>query len=46
MRLKTRQSRPKSLRDEVKLALELEAFQLASRQRVKAVRETAMETPT
>ena len=46
MRLKIRQSRPKSLRGAVELALELEAFQLASWQRVKAVREAAIETPT
>lgn len=45
MRLKIRQSQPKSLRDAVELALELEAFQLASRQRVKTVRGAAMETP-
>ena len=46
MRLKIRQSRPKSLRGAVGVALELEAFQLASRQRVKAVRGAAIETPT
>ena len=46
MRLKIRQSRPKSLREAVELALELEAFQLASRQRVKMVRGAAMESPT
>lgn len=31
MRLKVRQSRPKTLREAVKSALELESFQLASR---------------
>ena len=46
MRLKIRQGRPKSLRDAVELALELEAFQVASRQKVKAVRGAALETPT
>ena len=45
MRLKVRQSRPKSLRDAVELALELEAFQVESRQKVKAVRGAALEPP-
>ena len=46
MRLKICQSWSKSLWDAVELALELEAYQLASRQRVKAVCGAAMETPT
>ena len=46
MRLKIRQSRPKSLRDAIELALELEAFQLVSRQRVKMIRGAAVESPT
>ena len=46
MRLKIRQCRPKSLRDAVELALELDVFQLASRQRLKTVRGAIMEPPT
>ena len=38
MRLKVRQSRPKTLREAVRTALELESFHLASRQRTRSVR--------
>ena len=43
MRLKTRQSRPGSLREALEVALELESYQIASRQRHKAVRGTWLE---
>ena len=45
MRLKVRQSRPKTLREAVKAALELESFQLASRQRLRPVRGAKVEIP-
>ena len=38
MRLKVRQSRPKTLRQAVQTSLELESFHLASRQRTRSVR--------
>ena len=38
MRLKVRQSHPKTLRETVQTALELESFHLASRQRPRSVR--------
>ena len=38
MRLKVRQNRPKTLREAVQTALELESFHLASRQRPRPVR--------
>ena len=38
MRLKVRQSRPKTLREALLTALELESFHLASRQRTRSVR--------
>ena len=43
MRLRTRQNHPKSLREALQTALELEAFQLANQQRIKPVRGTAIE---
>lgn len=43
MRLKMRQSHPKSLWEALQTALELEAFQLASQQRAKPVRGAAIE---
>ena len=43
MRLRMRQSRPKSLREALQTALELEAFQLASQQRAKPVRSVLVE---
>ena len=43
MRLRTRQSHPKSLREALQTALELEAFQLANQQRTKPVRGAAVE---
>ena len=39
MRLRIRQNKPATLRDALKLALELESYQLASRQKAKPVRE-------
>ena len=43
MRLRIRQNKPATLRDALKLALELESYQLASRQKAKPVREAYME---
>jgi len=43
MRLRIRQNKPVMLRDALRLALELETYQLASRQRPKLVRATQME---
>jgi len=43
MRLRIRQNKPAMLRDALRLALELESYQLASRQRPKLVRETHLE---
>ena len=43
MRLKVRQSRPKTLREAVQTALELESFHLASRQRSRPVRGTKID---
>jgi len=43
MRLRIRQNKPVMLRDALRLALELESYQLASRQRPKLVRETHLE---
>ena len=45
MRLRIRQSRPKSVREALKVALELESYQLASRQRQKTVRTVRTELP-
>jgi hypothetical protein len=42
-RLRLRQSRPKGLREALRTALELEAFQLASQHRAKPVRGAAIE---
>ena len=39
VRLRIRQNKPVTLRDALRIALELESYQLASRQRVKYVRE-------
>ncbi len=46
MRLRIRQNRPASLRQALEAALELESYQLASKQRSKAVRETRLESNT
>lgn len=43
MRLRIRQNKPTTLRDALGLALELESYQLASRQRTKLVRGTHLE---
>jgi len=43
MRLHIRQNKPTTLRDALGLALELESYQLASRQRTKLVRGTHLE---
>jgi len=43
MRLHIRQNKPVMLRDALRLALELESYQLASRQRTKLVRGTHLE---
>ena len=43
MRLRIRQNKPGTLRDALKLALELESYQMASRQKAKPVREAYME---
>ena len=43
MRLRIRQNKPAMLRDALRLALELESYQLASRQRPKLVRGTHLE---
>jgi len=42
MRLRIRQNKPVMLRDALRLALELESYQLASRQRPKLVREISV----
>ena len=51
MKLKIRQSRPDSLQQALEAALELESYQLASRQRTRTVRTTQLDcerykTPT
>ena len=43
MRLRIRQNKPAMLRDALRLALELESYQLASRQRPKLVRGTQLQ---
>ena len=43
MRLRIRQNKPTTLRDALRLALELESYQIASRQRTKLVRGTHLE---
>ena len=43
MRLRIRQSRPKTLREALETALELESYQLASKQRSRTVREARLE---
>lgn len=43
MRLRIRQSRPTSLREALRVAVELDSFQQASRQRTRAVRGARME---
>ena len=43
IRLRVRQNRPASLREALEQALELESYQLASRQRSRAVREVGLE---
>lgn len=43
IRLKLRQSSPKTLREAVQTALELESFHLASRQRPRPVREVKVD---
>jgi len=43
MRLRIRQNKPTTLRDALGLTLELESYQLASRQRAKSVRGTHLE---
>ena len=43
MRLRIRQNKPTTLRDALRLALELESYQIASRQRTKSVRGTHLE---
>ena len=43
MRLCIRQNKPATVRDALRLALELESYQLASRQRIKLVRGTHLE---
>ena len=43
IRLRMRQSHPKSLREALQTALELEAFQLANQQRAKPVRSVIIE---
>ena len=43
IQLRLRQSRPESLRQALETALELESYQLASRQRSRAVREVQLE---
>ena len=43
IKLRLRQSRPESLRQALETALELESYQLASRQRSRAVREVQLE---
>lgn len=45
MRLRIRQSRPESLRKALEAALELESYQLASKQRSRMVREVRLEDP-
>ena len=45
MRLRIRQNRPHSLQETLKTALELESYQLASRQRAKIVRGVHAEGP-
>ena len=46
MRLRIRQNRPKTLREALETALELESYQLASKQRFRTVREAHMEEST
>ena len=43
MRLRIRQSRPKTMREALETALELESYQLASKQRSRTVREARLE---
>ena len=43
MRLRIRQNKPASLRDALRIALELESYQLASKQKVRLVREAQLE---
>ena len=43
MRLRIRQNKPATVRDALRLALELESYQIASRQRTKLVRGTHLE---
>jgi hypothetical protein len=43
MRLRIRQSRPETLKQALQVSLELESYQLASRQRPKMVREAQLE---
>ena len=43
MRLRIRQNKPTTLRDALRLTLELESYQIASRQRTKLVRGTHLE---
>ena len=42
-RLRIRQNKPATVRDALRLALELESYQIASRQRTKLVRGTHLE---
>ncbi len=44
MRLRIRQSRPESLRKALEASLELESYQLASKQRSRVVREVNLES--